>query len=74
MEVHFTPEIEAKLTQSAAQQGRDPDDLVQEAVVRHFDEHTFFVSAVTRGEDALDCGEFLTHGQVGERLNRFLQR
>ena len=28
MEVRFTPELEAKLTQSAAQQGRNPDELV----------------------------------------------
>src|SRR4249919_2106776 len=26
MEVHFTPELEAKLTQSATQQGRNPDE------------------------------------------------
>jgi hypothetical protein len=32
MEVHFPPEVEAKLTNSAAQQGRNPDQLVQEVV------------------------------------------
>jgi hypothetical protein len=34
MQVHFTPELEAKLAQSAALQGRNPDDLVQEVVAR----------------------------------------
>jgi hypothetical protein len=28
---------------------------------------------VTRGEDALQRGEYLTHEQVGQRLQRFLQ-
>ena len=73
MEVHFPPEVEAKLTHSAAQQGRNPDQLVQEVVSRYFEEETRFVEAVKRGEEALQRGEYLTHEQVGERLQRFLQ-
>jgi predicted transcriptional regulator len=73
MEVHFPPEVEAKLTNSVAQQGRNPDQLVQEVVSRYFEEETRFVEAVKRGEEALQRGEYLTHEQVGERLQRFLQ-
>ncbi len=73
MEVHFPPEVEAKLTQSASQQGRNPDELVQDVVSRYFEEETRFVETVTRGEEALRRGEYLTHEQVGERLRRFLQ-
>jgi hypothetical protein len=28
---------------------------------------------VKRGEEALDRGEYLTHRQVGQRLQRFLE-
>jgi len=73
MEVHFTPEQEARLAQSAAQQGRNPDELVRQVVTRYFDEESRFVDAVVRGEQALDLGEYLTHEQVGQRLERFLQ-
>jgi len=73
MEVHFTPELEAKLTQCAAEQGRNPNDLVQEVVSRYFDEESRFIEAVRRGEEELERGEYLTHEQVGERLHRFLQ-
>jgi predicted transcriptional regulator len=73
MQVHFTPELEAKLAQSAAQQGRNPDDLVQEVMARYFDEQSRFIEAVTRGEEALEHGEYLTHEQVGQRLDRFLR-
>jgi predicted transcriptional regulator len=73
MEVHFTPEQEAKLAQSATRQGRNPDELVQQVVARYFDEESRFVDAVKRGEEALQRGEYLTHEQVGERLERFLQ-
>jgi hypothetical protein len=47
MQVHFTPELEAKLAHSAAQQGRNPDQLVQEVVARYFDEESRFIDAVT---------------------------
>ena len=73
MEVHFTPELEAKLAQSATQQGRNPDELVQEVVARYFDEESRFIQAVNRGEEALQRGEHVTHEQVGERLERFLR-
>jgi predicted transcriptional regulator len=72
MEVHVTGELEAKLTHSAAQQGRNPDDLVQ-LLTSYFEEEARFIEAVKRGEDALHRGECLTHEQVGQRLQRFLQ-
>jgi predicted transcriptional regulator len=57
----------------AKQQGRNPDELVQEVVLRYLDEERRFIEAVNRGEDALQRGEYLTHEQVGQRLERFLQ-
>jgi predicted transcriptional regulator len=72
MDVHFTPELEARLAQSAAEQGRDPDELVQEILMRYFDEEARFVAAVERGEEALERGDYLTHEQVGQHLGRFL--
>jgi predicted transcriptional regulator len=73
MEVHFPPETEAKLTNSAAQQGRAPGEIAQEIVTRYFEEETRFAEAVKRGEDAFQRGEYLTHEQVGQRLQRFLR-
>ena len=73
MEVHVTGELEAKLAHSAAQQGRKPDELVQDVLTHYFEEEARFVEAVKRGEEALQRGEYLTHEQVGQRLQRFLQ-
>ena len=73
MEVHFNPDLQAKLTQRATQQGRNLDETVQDVVARYFEEEDRFIEAVKRGEAALDRGEFLTHEQVGDRLRRFLQ-
>jgi predicted transcriptional regulator len=73
MEIHFNPDLQAKLTQRATQQGRNLDETVQDVVARYFEEEDRFIEAVKRGEAALERGEFLTHEQVGDRLRRFLQ-
>jgi predicted transcriptional regulator len=73
MELRVTGELEAMLTNSAAKQGRNPDDLVQEVLTRYFEEEARLVEAVKRGDDALQRGEYLTHEEVGQRLQRFLQ-
>lgn len=72
MEVRFSAELEARLTHLAAQQGRTPEELVQEFVSRGLDENACFIEAVKRGEEALGRGEYLTHEQMGRRLARFL--
>ena len=43
---------------------REPDLLPEDAR---------FIEAVKLGEGVLDPGEYLTHEQVGQRLQRFLQ-
>ena len=74
MEVHIThPELEARLTQSAAQQGCHPDDLVQDVLADYFDEETRFVAAVKRGDASLRRGEYVTHEEVGLRLQQLMQ-
>jgi predicted transcriptional regulator len=73
MEVQVTGELEAKLADSAARQGKNPADLVHDVLASYFEEEARFIEAVERGEDALQRGEYLTHEQVGQRLQRFLQ-
>jgi hypothetical protein len=38
MEVHFAPETEKKLKDLAAQSGRGPDELVEDAMAGYFEE------------------------------------
>jgi predicted transcriptional regulator len=38
MEVHFKPDVQAKLDQLARESGRPSDELVEDAVVGYFDE------------------------------------
>lgn len=71
MEVPLTPELLSRLTVIASSQGRPAEALAQE-VLSHYvtDEETRFVEAVKLGEAELDRGEYLTHEQVGERIQR----
>ncbi len=73
MEVHLSPEIEARLVDSAARLGRNTDELLQDVVSRHFEAEPLFVEIVERGEESLRRGDYLTHEEVGVRLSRFLR-
>ena len=73
MDVEFSPNVQARLAQRATQEGVNPDEVVGGVVERYFKEEDRFVEAVKRGEAALERGESLTHGQVGDPLRRFLK-
>jgi predicted transcriptional regulator len=72
MEVRFDPHLQGRLLQRANQQGRQPEEFVQDVVARYLDDEDRFAEAVKRGEEALVRGEYLTHEQVVGRLHRFL--
>lgn len=48
MEVHFKPDVQAKLEQMARKTGRPSDELVEDAVVGLFDELTYTRGTVDR--------------------------
>jgi predicted transcriptional regulator len=73
MEVHFTPEQEAQLSKIATTTGTDAEQLVKEAALRLLQEETRFVEAVKLGETQLDRGEYLTHEEVGESIERLFR-
>ncbi len=54
MELKFTPDIEARLTERAACQQLHPDEVSRTLVSRYFREEDRYVEAIRRGEAALD--------------------
>ena len=73
MDVRFSPELEAKLADIAARTGRQAGELIQAAVSRLVDEEARFLEAVEKGFASLDRGEYVTHEEVGARLERLLR-
>jgi len=57
MELKLTSELQAKLDEVAAQQGRDAQSLVQEAVQRLVDYDQWFVREVEKGLAQIGRGE-----------------
>jgi predicted transcriptional regulator len=68
MEVDLTPDLEAKLTRLAAEQGRDSRTLVREAVERLVNYDEWFAREVEKGLAAADRGELIDHEEVGKLI------
>lgn len=69
MEERLSPEIEAKLNRVAAQQGRDRESLVHEAVERPVDYDRWFLGEVEKGLAAADRGELTSQEKVGKLID-----
>jgi predicted transcriptional regulator len=70
MEVRLNPELQAKLTRLATQQGRDSESLVVEAVERMVSYDEWFLREVEKGIAAADRGEFVGHDDVKKQIDR----
>jgi predicted transcriptional regulator len=73
MEVHFTPEQEAKLSEIASQSGTDAQRLVKEAALRLLERDARFRAAVRKGLDQAERGEFIEENEMEARIDRMLQ-
>jgi predicted transcriptional regulator len=72
MEVKLSPELQAKLDNIAAQQGRDTASLVHEAVERLIGYDDWFIRQVEQGLAQIDRGETLPHDQLTARMEKLI--
>jgi predicted transcriptional regulator len=70
MEVHFTPEQEARLFRIAAHAGTDTEHLVKEAALRLVEERDRFSAAVREGLAEVDRGELIEDDEVRRWLEQ----
>ncbi|HUJ31156.1 MAG TPA: hypothetical protein VLY23_07735 [Candidatus Acidoferrum sp.] len=70
MEVRFKPDLEAKLTRLAAEQGRDREAIVVEAVERMVSYDEWFAGEVDKGIAAVDRGEMVDHEDIKKLIDR----
>ena len=73
MELHFTPEQEARLAQIATKEGTDAERLVKEAALRLLAEDARFRAAVREGIAQADRGEFVEEQEMDARLEQMLR-
>ena len=70
MEVHFSPDVEAQLQQVASANGKNAEQLVKDTVARMLENQARFIAGVQRGIEQADCGEFVEHRDVLNRIDR----
>jgi len=73
MEVHFTPEQEAELSQIATQAGTDSERLVKDAALRLIQDEARFRAAVREGIAQADRGEFIEEDEMDTRFEAMLR-
>lgn len=73
MEVHFSPDVEARLQQVASASGKDAEQLVRDTVARMLDNQARFIAGVQRGIAQADRGDFVEHKDVLNRIDRLFQ-
>ena len=74
MEVHLTPEQEARLSQIATKAGTDPERLVKDVLSRYLDDEARFLTAVEKGLAAAERGEFLEEEEMEARIERMFRK
>ena len=72
MEVHFTPEQEAQLSQLASRAGTDTERLVKDAALRLLEQDARFRAAVREGIAQADRGEFIEEEEMEARIEQML--
>lgn len=73
MQIHFSPEFEAKLKRIASETGCGAEKLVQEIVETYLDHDQWFRQEVQRGVTQLDRGEFIEHDEMVARIERMFR-
>jgi predicted transcriptional regulator len=73
MEIRLSPDKEARLRDVAVRTGRNPSQLVEEAVDRMLEYDVRFVEAVETGRAAARRGELLEHDEVVERIDQMIR-
>ena len=73
MEVHFTPEQEARLSKIASREGIGPEELVKDAALRLLEDDVHFRAAVREGIAQADRGEFIEEEEMDARVRGMFQ-
>jgi predicted transcriptional regulator len=73
MELHFTPEQEARLAEIADHQGTDAETLLKHAALSLLEEDARFRAAVREGIAQAERGEFIEEEEMSARFEQMLR-
>jgi predicted transcriptional regulator len=70
MEIPLSPDLQAKLSRLAIQQGRRTEDLATEAIERMVNYDEWFLVEVQKGIGAAERGEVTDHDEVRKLIDQ----
>jgi predicted transcriptional regulator len=73
MEVPFTPEQEAQLSEIVSQAGTDAERLVKKAALSLLERDARFRAAVHKRLEQADRGDFVDESEMEARIERMIQ-
>jgi predicted transcriptional regulator len=73
MEIHLTPEKEARLRELAARTGQETAQVIEEAVDRLLDYDSWFIREVEKGQAEAARGNLISHEEVGRRIEKLIK-
>lgn len=73
MQVNLPPELQAKLDRIAAQQGREPESLVNQAVEHLVGYDEWFIRQVEKGLAQVELGELFEHEEVVAKMENLIR-
>lgn len=73
MEVNLSPELQAKLAQIAAENNSGSEEYVRQLVEHYLDHDAWFRQKVKAGLGQLDQAKFITHEEIGARIDQIFQ-
>ena len=71
--MHLPPELQAKVDRAAAENNSGAEEYVKQLVEHYLEHDAWFRQQVKKGLDQLDRGEFLTHEEVGARIEQMFR-
>jgi predicted transcriptional regulator len=73
MDVHLTHESERQLQQFADRTGKQPSQVVEQAITHYLTYEARFLEAVEEGRAAAAAGRLVEHDEVVDRIERLLR-
>ena len=73
MELNLSPELLAKLAQIAAENNSGAEEYVQQLIEHYLDHDAWFRQKVKTGLAQLDRGEFVSHEEIGARIDQIFR-
>ncbi len=73
MNVDFTPEQEAQLSRIATHAGKEAEQLVKDAALRLLEDDVRFRTAVRKGIEQANRGDFIEEAEMDARIKRMFQ-